>query len=88
MEGCLTGAIPIVPDRCSYREMYLPEFKYPTEWTSSIENYNKYKEDLVHFINDKVKNFLQYEDSVKQQQQIIKENYFNADIMFKKLLGI
>jgi hypothetical protein len=86
MEGCLAGAIPIVPDRASYAEMYLPEFKYPSEWTSSKENYFKHKTELVAFINDRVNNRGRYLEALKVQQQILIDNYLNANIMIDKIL--
>jgi hypothetical protein len=86
MEGCLAGAIPIVPDRASYREMYLPEFKYPSEWTSSVENYFKHKSELVSFINDRVNNRSKYLNLLKLQQQILITDYLNANLMIDKIL--
>ena len=47
MEAVLAGVIPVLPDRCSYAEMYPAEFLYPTNWTSSYENYCSYKVQLV-----------------------------------------
>jgi len=88
MEAVLTGAIPIVPDRCSYSEMYLPEFKYPSEWTTSYKAYEANKEKVKAFITDKLDNFDSYADAVKQQQEILIRDYLNADIMYNKLLGI
>jgi len=88
MEGTLTGAIPVVPDRCSYTEMYLPEFKYPNEWTSSYENYQKHKTNLVEFIQDKIDNYDQYTPLLVKQQLILITKYLNADVMVSKLLDI
>jgi len=88
MEAVLTGAIPIVPDRCSYAEMYLPEFKYPTEWTESVDAYHKHRDDMVAFINDKINNYDEYKLLVKQQQQILIDNFLNSDIMVTKILGL
>jgi hypothetical protein len=86
MEGCLAGAIPIVPDRASYAEMYLPVFKYPSEWTSSKENYFKHKRELVAFINGRVNNRSTYLEALKVQQQLLIDNYLNANIMIDKIL--
>jgi hypothetical protein len=36
-EGTLVDAIPMVPDRLSYSELYHEGFKYPSEWTESFE---------------------------------------------------
>ena len=46
-EGALAGAIPMVPDRLSYSEMYADGFKYPSEWTESWDSYLKYKDQLL-----------------------------------------
>ena len=86
MEGCLAGAIPIVPDRASYAEMYLDVFKYPSEWTSSKENYFKHKTKLVAFINDRVNNRSKYLSALEMQQQILIKDYLNANIMIDKIL--
>ena len=88
MEAVITGAIPIVPDRCSYAEMYLPEFKYPSEWTSSYDNYLTHKQNLLDFIDEKLDNFDNYQAAIKQQQDILIENYLNSSIMINKILGV
>jgi hypothetical protein len=88
MEGCLAGAIPIVPDRCSYKEMYLPEFKYPTEWTSSIESYKKHKNSLLGFIAERVNRPSAYANAMQEQVQILRNDYLNANVMFDCILGI
>ncbi|MGW5840010.1 hypothetical protein ACWFZ6_18565 [Methylorubrum extorquens] len=46
-EGVLSGAVPVVPDRLSYTEMYPEEFRYPSEWTASWEDYLRHKPQLV-----------------------------------------
>lgn len=88
MEAVLTGAIPIVPDRCSYAEMYLPEFKYPSEWTSSYDNYLTYKQNLLDFIDEKLDNYDKYQDLIQQQQQILIRDYLNSSIMINRILGV
>jgi len=46
-EGVLSGAVPVVPDRLSYTEMYPEEFRYPSQWTASWEGYLRHKPQLV-----------------------------------------
>ncbi len=53
-EGALLGAIPVVPDRLSYTEMYDPMFKYPSEWTESVEAYKKHKPELVKYLKERL----------------------------------
>ena len=86
MEAVLTGAIPIVPDRCSYAEMYLPEFKYPSEWTENYEQFIYHRDDMVKFINTRLDNFADYQDLIKQQQQILIKDYLSSSIMINNLL--
>lgn len=56
IEGLICGAMPIVPDRLSYTEMYGPEFKYPSEWTESFDSYQKNKLHLVGKIRSIMEN--------------------------------
>ena len=88
MEGTLAGAIPVVPDRCSYSEMYLPEFKYPSVWTESLQNYKKHKSDIVDFISDRVYNRSKYITALAYQTDILKNKYLNANVMINNILGI
>ena len=75
MEGCIAGAIPIVPDRCSYREMYLPEFKYPTAWTKDYDSYLANRDKLLAFINQRVQNPVYYAAAMREQQSILKTEF-------------
>lgn len=88
MEGALAGAIPIVPDRASYHEMYMERFKYPSEWTSSWENYLANRHNLIDFVNDIM---LQYEDikhnELKEQREILINDYLQPTTMINKLIG-
>jgi len=88
MEAVLTGAIPIVPDRCSYKEMYLPEFKYPTQWTENEELFNFHRKDLESFIQDKLNNYESLLPLVAKQQQILMNNYLNSSVMIDRILEL
>lgn len=87
MEGVLVGTLPLVPDRCSYSEMYLPEFKYPSIWTESFENFQAYRPQLV----DRLNTMLAYPDSfadvLQRQREILVDNYLSADVMVSYLTG-
>jgi len=86
MEGCLAGAIPIVPDRCSYAEMYSKKFKYPSEWTSSLDNFEKYKHLVIDFIHDKVVNYNEYYDDLEAQRGVLIQQYLTPTIMYRNLV--
>jgi len=85
MEGVLLGTIPFVPDRCSYSEMYLQDFKYPSIWTENYENYIAFRPQLVERLNT----LLAYPDSLadrmQMQREILVNNYLSADVMISKL---
>lgn len=85
MEAVLLDCIPVLPDRCSYSEMYLPEFRYPTYWTSSYANYEKHKYDLIHWINDRLMFPKNYAEALAEQKEILHKQYLNADVMYNLL---
>ena len=87
-EGTLAGVIPVVPDRCSYKEMYLPEFKYPSEWTKNLESFNNHRADLVAFINERIVNRDKYLDALREQRDILTSKYLNAQIMVNNIVGV
>lgn len=84
-EGALVDAIPMVPDRLSYTEMYYDTFKYPSEWTESFEKYQLYRPFVCKAIIDHMtfyeKRLLQL---YKQTQDLTKE-FFDSTILLSKL---
>ena len=85
MEGVLAGTVPFVPDRCSYSEMYLPEFKYPSEWTENYENYIAFRPQLVDRLNTLLAYPEALADRMQLQREILVNNYLSADLMISKL---
>lgn len=83
-EGALVGALPMVPDRLSYTEMALDAFKYPSEWTESMESYSKHKEQVISKIVDYMENYGNYLVSLNKQVQKLNGDYFGC----KKLLEV
>jgi hypothetical protein len=47
IEGLVCQAAPLVPDRLSYSEMYLEQFKYPSAWTENFDAYITNKAQLI-----------------------------------------
>lgn len=86
MEGVLAGVIPVLPNRCSYQEMYLPEFLYPSEWTQDWNHYRKHKDDLMVFIQHRLDNGYLYQDAMDRQKKILLHKYLNADVMYRYIL--
>jgi hypothetical protein len=86
MEGVLAGVIPFLPDRCSYSEMYLPEFLYPSEWTKDFASFEKHRPLVLRFINDRINNRNNYMDALERQRDILIEKYLQPTVMVDKLL--
>jgi hypothetical protein len=88
MEAVLAGVIPVLPDRCSYAEMYPNEFLYPSVWTSNYENYCAYKIQLAEYIRDRMDNPEKYAKALELAQAIIKDHYLTCNKMLDPLLDI
>lgn len=54
-EGLICGAVPIVPRRLSYSELY-PSYCYPDKWTQSPKEFSKHAQKLASFIDDLIQN--------------------------------
>lgn len=86
MEGIEVAAIPILPDRLSYSEMYLDEFLHPSEWTESWASYVENKDNLIKVIKDAIENYDSYVHLIAKQEEILKKNYLNASVMYQNIL--
>lgn len=84
-EGAVVGAIPLVPDRLSYSEMALDEFKYPSEWTESWDSYIAHRDELVALIRSYIINYDNYLDRIKKQTKFLTDNYFSAKGLLENL---
>lgn len=84
-EGALVDAIPMVPDRLSYSEMALNDFKYPSEWTTDFNNYRIYREKIVAKIIDYIENHAKYLPKLNSQVNFLKKEFFSCDNLLKML---
>ena len=87
MEGVLAGVIPVLPDRCSYTEMYLPEFKYPRIWTESWGNYLAYQLPMAEFINERIRNYTKYLPALIEQRERLIRDYLQPTVMVDQLVS-
>ena len=88
-EGALAGAMPMVPNRLSYTEMYSDDFKYPSEWTESWDSYMKYKEHLIREIRiwmDRYDTIIET-GKLKKLANSLHENYFSCNGLRKVLFN-
>ena len=81
-EGALVDSIPMVPDRLSYSEMYMDEFKYPSEWTTDFNAYNQHKGKII----DKIKYFMENHSKlvphIHKQAKSLQKNFFTATNLY------
>lgn len=84
-EGALVDAIPMVPDRLSYSEMAIEDFKYPSEWTESFESYNRHKNAVIDRIVHYMENYKSYLPRLNKQVDKLTKNYFSCDNLLEML---
>ena len=78
-EGAIVDAIPMVPDRLSYKEMYFDTFKYPSIWTESWEAYDAHRPQVVKTIIDHMENYSTRLPKLYQQMESLRDNFFSAN---------
>jgi glycosyltransferase involved in cell wall biosynthesis len=86
-EGALVDAIPMVPDRLSYSEMYYEGFKYPSEWTESFEKYEVYRDQLIHHIIATMTHYDKRVTQVRKQAKDLTEHFFSATKLLENFKG-
>ena len=84
-EGAVVDAIPMVPDRLSYSEMYFDIFKYDSKWTESWESYNVYRPDLCRAIMTHMDYYDTRLPQLKQQTASLTTNFFSAGDMLRNI---
>lgn len=87
MEAALCGSLPANPTRASYNEMYSDTFKYPTEWTTSWEDYQEHRDELISYLTNLMNNYQEIHNTVlRDQAENIMNNYMDCQVMTEKLL--
>ena len=86
-EGALVNAIPMVPDRLSYSEMALSEFKYPSIWTDDFASYNANKSNIVNQLVDYVERYETFLPSLNKQVTKLKKDFFSGKALYEAING-
>jgi hypothetical protein len=84
-EGAVVGSLPMVPDRLSYSEMAIDEFKYPSEWTESFESYKKHKDKVVAKVIDYMENYKKHLPGLNKQVDKLNGEYFSCEELLNVL---
>jgi hypothetical protein len=77
-EGAVVDAIPMVPDRLSYTEMYYDTFKYPSTWTEDFKSYQAARPLLASKIIQYMENYDKFIPTVRKQSRDLHEQFFSA----------
>lgn len=84
-EGALLDAIPMVPDRLSYKEMALSEFAYPSKWTEDFDAYKKHRTELVAKLRNYVENYNSYLPSINRQVTKLNSEFFSGTELYRTI---
>ena len=84
-EGAIVDAIPMVPDRLSYTEMYPTQFKYPTEWTSNWQSYLLNRDELVKHIRHTMETYEQVLPFNRSLAEHLFSEFFSATDILKNI---
>ena len=81
-EGALVDAIPMVPDRLSYSEMALPEFKYPSAWTEDYDAYLHNRDKVIAQIVNYMENYDDLQVSLEKQRTKLNKEFFSGSALY------
>jgi glycosyltransferase involved in cell wall biosynthesis len=84
-EGALVDAIPMVPDRLSYSEMALPEFKYPSTWTENYDAYLHHRDKVVAQIINYMENYDDLLPSISKQVTKLNKEFFSGKKLYEAI---
>ena len=86
-EGALVDAIPMVPDRLSYSEMALPEFKYNSEWTEDYDSYMQNRDKVVKQIVEYMNHYDDFLVSLDKQRTKLNKEFFSGEALYDAIKG-
>ena len=84
-EGAVVDAIPMIPDRLSYSEMALDEFKYPSEWTTSFDQYLVHRTEICAKIIHYMENYTKLLVPLRKQTELLRNEFFSATGLLNNL---
>lgn len=84
-EGALVDAIPMVPDRLSYSEMALSEFKYPSAWTEDFASYRQHRHEIVNCVRKYMETYDDYLVSLEKQRTKLNKEFFSGAALYEAI---
>jgi len=83
-EGAILDAVPMVPDRLSYTEMYHEGVKYPSEWTQDWPSYLIHRQALCRHITATMTHYEKRLPQLQKLTQDLTDNFFSANELIKR----
>ena len=77
-EGLLLDCMVMVPDRLSYREMFIDTMKYPSVWTEDQSHYQTHKQKIMDRIVDLMENYSKYLTEIQRQKKKLQKDFFHG----------
>jgi hypothetical protein len=84
-EGALLDAVPMVPDRLSYKEMYHEGFKYPSAWTENWDSYLRHRQELCHHIIVTMTHYEKRIPQLRKQTEDLSKYFFSAGRLLENI---
>jgi hypothetical protein len=84
-EGALVDAVPLVPDRLSYSEMYTGILKYPSEYTESWDSYIKHKSEVTDMIVYHIEYYERTLPLVRANAESLTNDFFSAATLLENI---
>jgi hypothetical protein len=84
-EGAVVDAIPMVPDRLSYTEMYYDTFKYPSKWTENWDSYLVHRNNLCFAIMQHMDHYETRLPKLRKQTEDLTKYFFSADVLLNNI---
>lgn len=86
-EGMIAGAIPLLPNRLSYTEMYPTDYLYPSEWTIDFTQAARHIDDLLNLIVSTIDDYGSKSQSLEFHRRMIGNDFFSGKSLCSHLPG-
>ncbi len=84
-EGVLVDAIPMVPDRLSYSEMALSEFKYLSAWTEDFASYRANRDKVVTQVREYIEQYDDFAVALDKQRTKLNKDFFSGAALYEAI---
>lgn len=84
-EGLILDCMVLVPDRLSYHEMFINDFKYESQWTIDQQHYQIHKQKLIDKIINMMENYPKYSSPIQRQRKKLYNEYFHGKGLYNSI---